>query len=456
MREKQTVSFTEGSIFLSLIRFIIPVFGSLILQSAYGAVDLLVVGRFGDASGISAVGSGSTVMQMVTLVITSLATGSTVVIGQHIGEKNAKAAGNTVGTTVILFASIALFMTAVLELSAGGIARLMQVPEEAYELTVLYIRICSAGMVIIVTYNVISSVLRGVGNANLPFLFVGIACVVNITLDLLLTGLLGLNVVGVAIATVSAQFVSVVLSIGILQRQKLPISFSLKQCRIYGSELRKILRIGIPVALQEALVQVSFLSITSIVNNMGLMPSAGYGVAQKLVSFIMLVPSSVMQAVSAFVAQNIGASQQKRARRGYLTAVLSGVCAGFFIFLLSFFGGALLSSLFTSDPEVIAMSASYLRGFCVDCIFTCVMFGTSGYFNGCGNSIPVMLQGISSAFCVRIPAAMLLSRISNTTLFYIGLAVPLTTIYGILFYVACFAWLAHHHKKQQKNNVLSH
>ena len=318
MSDKRENTFLEGSVFQSLIRFAVPVLGALILQAAYGAVDLLVVGRFGDASSISAVGTGSAFMQMVTFVIVSLAMGSTVMIGQHIGEKKPRAAGDAVGTTIVLFAVLGIVLTVLLEVFAGNIVGILQVPEESVAKTILYIRICSGCILVIIAYNVISGVLRGVGNANLPFIFVGIACVVNIAGDLLLVGALHMDVAGAAIATVGAQFVSVICSMFVLQKQSLPVSFTRKQCRIYGGELKKILNVGIPIALQEAMVQISFLVINSIINHMGLMPSAGYGVAQKIVSFVMLVPSSVMQSVSAFVAQNMGAGKKDRAKQGLL------------------------------------------------------------------------------------------------------------------------------------------
>jgi putative MATE family efflux protein len=437
---KKEISFTQGSVFWSMIRFALPVLGALILQAAYGAVDLLVVGRFGDASSISAVGTGSSFMQMVTFIITSLAMGSTVIIGQHIGEKKPKEAGNAVGTTIILFACIGIVMTLLLELLAGNVATLMQVPAEAYDKAVLYIRICSGGILVIIAYNVISSVLRGVGNANLPFLFVGVACVVNIIGDLLLVGVVGLDVAGAAIATITAQGVSVVISAFVLKRQKMDISFSREQCRIWSSELKKILNVGVPIAVQETMVQISFLVINSIINQMGLTPSAGYGVAQKIVSFIMLVPSSVMQSVSAFVAQNIGAGQPERAKKGFFTAIFTGCSVGVLIFLVGFFGGGIISSVFTKDSAVIAQSADFLRGFSPECILTCILFSCIGYFNGSGNSIPVMVQGISSAFCVRIPLSILFSKMPNTSLVWMGLATPFTTVYGIIFFLICFAW----------------
>lgn len=447
MEKGKQSSLVEGPVVGSLIRFAVPVLGALILQAAYGAVDLLVVGRFGDASSISAVGTGSTFMQMITCVIISLAMGATVTIGQHIGEQKPKDAGDAVGTTIILFVVLGIVLTVVLEVFAGNIVAVLQVPEASVAKTVSYIRICSGGVMVIIAYNVISSVLRGVGNANLPLIFVGIACVVNVVGDLLLVGVLRMDVAGAAIATVAAQFVSVIASLLVLRRQSLPISFAAKQCKVYGRELRMILNVGIPIALQEAMVQISFLVVNSIVNHMGLMPSAGYGVAQKLVSFIMLVPSSAMQSVSAFVAQNIGAGRKDRAKQGYFSAMITGCSVGVVIFCIGFFGGAQVSSLFTNDAEVIAQSADYLRGFSADCILTCILFSSIGYFNGCGRSIPVMLQGITSAFCIRIPVSICVSRLPGASLVLVGLATPITTVYGIIFFMICFAWVRHKEKK---------
>lgn len=451
MEENQEISFTEGPVFGSLIRFVVPVLGALILQAAYGAVDLMIVGRFGDASSISAVGTGSSFMQMVTFVITSLAMGSTVMIGQHIGEGKPEKAGDAVGTTIILFAVLGIVATIVLELLAGNIVGVLQVPVESVDKAISYIRICSGGILIIIAYNVISGVLRGVGNAKLPFLFVGIACVVNIIGDLILVGVFHMDVAGAALATVLAQLVSVLMSVSVLKKQSLPVTFSLKQCRIFQVELKGILNIGVPIALQEAMVQISFLIINTIINHMGLMESAGYGIAQKLISFIMLVPSSIMQSVSAFVAQNIGAAKWDRARQGFFTAMMTGCLVGIGVFCLGFFGGGWMSSLFTGEAEVIVQSAAYLKGFSADCILTCILFSSIGYFNGCGRSIPVMIQGITSAFCIRIPVSVFMSRLPNTSLTLVGLATPITTIYGIIFFIICFLLLKPGRPKDQRS-----
>lgn len=449
MEERRQASLVEGPVFASLIRFAVPVLGALILQAAYGAVDLLVVGQFGDASSISAVGTGSTFMQMITCVIIGLAMGATVTIGQHIGEQKPEEAGNAVGTTVMLFAVLGIVLTVLLEVFAGNIVAILQVPEASVAKTISYIRICSGGIMVIIAYNVISSILRGVGNANLPLIFVGIACLVNIIGDLLLVGVFRMDVAGAAIATVDAQFVSVIASLLVLRRQQLPVSFSIKQCKMYNKELKMILNVGVPIALQEAMVQISFLVINSIVNNMGLMPSAGYGVAQKLVSFIMLVPSAIMQSVSAFVAQNIGAGEKTRAKQGFQIAMITGCSVGIIIFLVGFFGGAQISSLFTNDAEVIVQSADYLRGFSADCILTCILFSSIGYFNGCGKSIPVMVQGITSAFCIRIPVSIFVSKLPGASLVLVGLATPITTVYGIIFFIICFAWVRHKEKRKE-------
>ncbi len=448
MEKQKNISFTEGSIFKAILRFALPVFGAMVLQAAYGAVDLLVVGFFGDAASISAVGTGSSFMQMITLIITSLAMGATVTIGQFVGENNPKKAGNAVGTTIILFAIVGIILTILLEVFAVQIGNILQIPDESFDKAITYLRICSGGILVIIAYNVISGILRGVGNAKLPFVFVGIACVVNIIGDLVFVALLKMDAAGAALATVLAQLVSVIISLPVLKSQQLPFSFTLGQLRIYKNELRKILNVGVPIAVQETMVQISFLVINSIVNNMGLMPSAGYGVAQKLVSFIMLVPSTIMQSVSAFTAQNIGAGKMKRAKQGLITAIIMGCSVGVVIFCFGFFGGGLMSSLFTNDKDVIAQSASYLKGFSAECILTCVLFGSIGYFNGCGRSIPVMIQGIASAFCIRIPVSIFMSRLPNASLMYVGFATPITTFCGIIFFMVCF--IIYNRKEKQQ------
>lgn len=435
---KKHNSFTEGSVFGSLTRFALPVLGALILQAAYGAVDLLVIGLYGDKTGISAVGTGSSFTQMITYIVTSLAMGTTAVIGRHFGARDERAAGNAVGTSVVLFAVIGVALTVLLEIFAGNIASLLNAPEEAYGKTVLYLRICLGGILVIIAYNVISSILRGFGDSKTPLLFVGVAFVVNVAGDFLLMGVFSLDVAGAAIATVAAQGVSVIASLIVLLKRKLPIPFSWRQCRFNRRELRNILGVGLPIAIQDATVQISFLVVNSIANGMGLNPSAGYAAAQKIIMFINLVPSSVMQSSSAFVSQNEGAGNRKRARQGLLAAIVCGCGLGFVLFLATFFFGAQLAFIFTRDEEVIAQGAAYLRGYSAECILSGILFSFCGYLTGRGKSLSVMLQGVTAAG-VRIALAYLFAGLPNTILTYVALSTPGASLYGIVFFLLYFA-----------------
>lgn len=428
----------EGPILPALLKFCGPVLVALFLQSLYGAVDLMVVGRFGDAASVSGVGTGSAVMQLVTMVLAGLTTGATVVIGRHIGERRPEAAGRTVGAAVALFAVVAIVLTGLMVAFTRPLVLLMQTPAEAVDKAVEYVRICSWGIVFITAYNVLSGIFRGLGDSKRPMIFVAIACVTNIAGDLFCVGVLHMDAAGAAVATVAAQAVSVVLSLVIISRQELPFHFTRKSICFDRVEIGETLRIGAPIALQDALVHLSFLLLNAIINHLGLLQSAGYGVAERVTGFIFLVPSAVMASASTLVAQNIGANRPDRARQVLFTSMAAGTAAGFFLFCAGFFFGGPLSSIFSKDAGVVEQSAAYLRGFSADCLLTCVLFAFTGYFNGCGRTVYVMIQGITSSFLLRVPASYLLSITKGATLTRIGLAAPLATVYGIVFYLICY------------------
>lgn len=431
-------NFTEGRILPALIRFAGPTLAALLLQAAYGAADLIIVGNFGDATGVSAVGSGSEVMMLVTCILTGLTMGATVLIGQRIGEGRPDDAGKAVGAAIALFTLVAVVLTAAMELLAVPLCRLMQTPPEAFDKTVLYVRICSGGILFITGYNVISGIFRGLGNAALPMRFVAIAAVCNILGDLVLCGVFRLDVAGAAIATISAQGLSVILSLLIIRRQPLSFRVRRQDIRLTGGNCGRILRLGWPIAFQDALVHFSFIAINSFANAMGLTASAGYGIGNRLIGFIMLVPSAVGASVTAFVSQNVGAGKYGRARSALFQAMGTGVCFGVLLFLTGFFGGSFLARLFSDEPAVIQQAALFLRGFAPDCILTCALFAFSGFYNGHGKTLWVMLQGIGSALLVRFPVSLLFSRIEGSSLFLLGLATPITTACGILFYLGCY------------------
>ena len=418
-----------------MIRFALPVLLALFLQTMYGAVDLLVVGRFGgDLSEVyvSAVSTGSQIMHTLTVVITGLSMGLTVFVGMKIGAGLKQEAGRIIGSGIALFGVIAAILTVVMVLAAQLLAQVMQAPKEAFDETVIYIVICSAGTIFIVAYNLVGSIFRGIGDSKMPLLTVAIACVLNIAGDLLLVAVLQMGAAGAAIATVFAQAVSVLLSILIIRRRELPFAFSVQNIRLNSAHMKQILKLGTPIALQDLLVSISFLAIIAIVNSLGLTESAGVGVAEKMCGFLMLVPSSYMQSMSAFVAQNIGAEKPERARKALWYGIASSLAAGVVMGYFTFFHGDLLAGIFAKDTEVILAAADYLKAYALDCILTSFLFCFIGYFNGCSSTTFVMIQGIIGAFGVRLPVSWLMSKQSPVSLFHIGLATPASTVVQII------------------------
>lgn len=443
-------NFTEGKIFSPLLKFAIPILLALFLQTMYGAVDLLIVGQFGHAADVSAVSTGSQVMMTITVIITGLTMGLTILIGQKLGEGKSKEAGNVVGSGISIFAIIALGITVLIVSFASNISTFMHAPKEAFDSTVIYIRICSAGSVFIVAYNIIGGVFRGLGDSKTPLITVGIACVTNIIGDLIFVGIFKMAAMGAALATIMAQAISVILSIIIIKKRGLPFEFSRQSIKFHKGLTSKIIKYGTPIALQDGLVHLSFLVIMMIGNSMGVIPSAGIGVAEKLVGFIMLIPSSFSQAVSAFVAQNYGAKKYYRARKVLVYAISASLCCGVFMFYITFFHGNLLAGMFSKDKDVVFASWQYMKAYGIDCLLTAIMFCMVGYFNGCGKTTFVMIQGIVGAFGVRIPVSYMMSKILPVSLFKVGLATPMSTFVQIILCVIYFIILS---KKLSKEDT---
>jgi putative MATE family efflux protein len=437
---KSIADFTQGSILKKLVWFMVPILGALILQAAYGAVDLLVVGRFGSTSGLSAVSTGSQVLNLVTFVVTQLAMGITVLIARYLGEKQPEKIGPVLGGAVAVFALISVGLFALLVGLARPISILVQAPEESLDLTTSYVRICGGGIFFIVAYNVLSAIFRGLGDSKSPLLFVLVACVVNIVGDLLLVAGLHMDAAGAALATVFAQTVSVVCAVVMLLKKKLPFSIKRAYFRL-GAPCRDFLRIGLPLALQECLTQLSFLALCAFVNRLGLEASSGYGVASKIVNFAMLIPSALMQSMASFVSQNVGAGDIKRAKRSMLTGIGVGLCFGIAVFALVMQKGDVLAGLFSTDAQVIEKGFAYLKGFAPETILTAVLFSMIGYFNGNQKTVWVMLQGLIQTLLVRLPMAYLMSIQPNASLTLIGLAAPASTAVGILLNIGFYLYL---------------
>lgn len=360
-----------------------PVLGALILQAAYGAVDLLVVGRFGSTAGLSAVSTGSQVLNLVTFVITALAMGVTVLIARYIGEKNTDQIGELLGGATTIFAILAVVLAVVMVTFAIPLSVLMQAPSEAVTLTSSYVRICGGGIFFIMAYNVLTAIFRGFGDSKSPLIFVFVACIVNVIGDLILVAGCHLDAAGAAIATVVAQAVSVVLALVLLKKKKLPFKISRKDFRL-NRQCRRLLSVGLPLAMQEFLTQMSFLALCAFINRLGLEASSGYGVV---------------------------------------------------VFIGVWFFGDKLTSIFTTDTVVIQRGFEYLRGFAPETILTAVLFSMIGYFNGHEKSLWVMIQGLIQTLLVRLPLAYYMSIQPDASLTNIGLAAPIATCAGIVLNV---------------------
>ncbi len=448
--KEETNSFLEGSVTLSLMKFAVPVLAALVLQALYGAVDLWAVGRFATAADISAVSTGSQTMQIIIGAVTGLSMGTTVLLGQRIGSGDEDGAAETVGNSVTVFAALAIILSIVMFAAAPSIASLMKAPEEAFSQTADYIRICGGGSLCIVAYNLLSSVFRGMGDSRSPLIFVTIACVVNIAGDIILVYGFGMGAAGAAIATVVAQAVSVCMSLILIKTKSLPFTLKKYHLRLRRKTAAAVIRLGAPIALSDTCSEVSYLIIIGLVNTLGVIPSAGVGIAEKLVIFIFLIPMAYMQSISAFVAQNIGAEKFKRAKRAMWSGMASAAVLGCIMFYISFFHGDALSSLFISDAEsagsqaVIAASAEFLKATSFECLLLSVAYCITGYFNGCGRTTFVMVQGLCAIFLVKIPYAWYATFQESPRLFNIGLSTAFAAAFTLL---VCLVYYMYVRKK---------
>ncbi len=432
MSKNKTNSFLEGPILPTLMKFAMPILLALFLQAMYGAVDMWAVGTFRGPADVSAVATGSQTMLIITSTITGLAMGTTVLLAQKYGQKDNKSAADVIGASVWIFGILSVVLSIIMILAAPTIVNIMNAPPEAIQKTISYITICSSGIIFIAAYNVISSIFRGLGNSKLPLLFVGIASIVNIVGDILLVGVFGMDVSGTAIATISAQAVSVIISLIIMLKRGFPFPFSKENLSFKSKVIKDTLKLGMPIALQDMVNEASYLVLIGIVNSLGLIASAGVGVAERIAMFMLLIPTTYMSSISAFVAQNIGARQFDRAKKSMWVGMSTAAIFGGIMFYLSFFHGNALSSIFTSDNAVIAASSNFLRATAIECIILAIAYCFTGYFNGLGDTNFVMLQGLGSIFLVRIPYLYVISQQINPSLFSIGLSAAASAAFTLI------------------------
>ncbi|MCI2058112.1 MAG: MATE family efflux transporter [Oscillibacter sp.] len=436
MREEQNL--TEGPILRHLLRFALPVLLAVCLQDLYGAADLVIVARFGTAADVAAVSTGSQIMELLTLITAGLTTGTTVLLGRIVGRGEENRAGPVIGGGMYLFLAAGAAVTVVLTVCAGLVVSLMRVPAGIFRQTVTYVRICSAGFVCTVAYNFLGSVFRGMGNARVPLAAAALACIFNIAADLSFEHFFGQPVFSAACATVLAQAVSVGLCLLWAQRKKLPLRR--RDVRFRRRIALQTLRLGAPVALQNALSGMAFMATLPIINTLGVTAAASVGAAEKLCTFAALVPMACAQSLSAFTAQNVGAGRYDRAHRalwmGMGIFLLADAAASWMLF---FRGDGLIALFGKTAPAVTAGAWEYLRAHAVDLLLSSILFSFIGYFDGCGRTRFLLLQSIAGIAAVRIPVTLAMSRRWPVSLLYLGMAAPCATAVQILLCAFFFA-----------------
>ena len=446
---------TTGSVLGNVIYFSLPYLLSYFLQTLYGMADLFIIGQFEGVASTTAVSIGSQVMHMLTVMIVGLAMGSTVSIGQAIGGNDKRKASLDIGNTVTLFMMLSVVLTLILLILADSIVSVMSTPEEAVAGTLDYLTVCFIGIPFITAYNIISSIFRGMGDSRSPMYFIAVACVSNIILDYIFMGALHMGPVGAALGTTLSQAVSVVIALIVIRRKNSGIKLEKSDFRPNGIVMKDILGIGVPIALQDGFIQVSFILITIIANRRGLNDAAAVGIVEKIISFLFLIPSSMLSTVSALGAQNIGAHKNERARQTLYYAALIASLFGLAVSIIMQFAADSVVSLFTdaSDPEgamVIQLGGQYMRGYVWDTLFAGIHFSFSGYFCAIGKSLLSFLHNIIAIVLVRIPGAYMASLMFPDTLFPMGLATTAGSFLSVIICVIAFMILL---RKERRNTT---
>lgn len=436
---------TTGSVFKNIVVFSLPYLLSYFLQTLYGMADLFIVGQFDGVASTTAVSIGSQVMHMLTVMIVGLAMGTTVSIAQAIGANERKKAAQSIGNTVTIFMIVAIVLMVVLLSLVEPIVNVMSTPIEAVDGTVKYLIVCFIGIPFITAYNIISSIFRGMGDSKSPMYFIAVACFANIILDYVFIGACKLGPVGAALGTTVSQAISVLVSLVVIVRKR-SIQLTKNDFKPKSEVTGKILSIGVPIAFQDGLIQISFIIITIIANQRGLNDAAAVGIVEKIMSFLFLIPSSMLSTVSALGAQNIGAKKPKRAVQTLKYAIILTVSIELVVSILMQFGAENVVVLFTDSQtaggrEVIRLGGQYLRGYIWDSVFAGIHFSFSGYFCACGKSGLSFLHNILAIVLVRVPGAYLMSTMFPATLYPMGLATAAGSLVSVVICIVMFVIL---------------
>lgn len=423
---------TQGSVFKKLWKFTLPFIGANLLQTLYGMVDLYIVGRFATTADIAAVSIAGTVIATFLMLLIGLSVGATVIVGQRFGAGD-KASLSSLSATAFTIAWIVggALMVVVASLAAP-VLRWIHTPEDAMRGAVRYMVICSVGYVFQSVYNMLSGILRGVGDSSSPLLFVGISTVFNIVGDVLLIGVFDLGAAGAAVATVLAQLLCMVYGILHVKRRGFPFDFRRGSYRWERDDAAGLLRVGIPVALQEVLVMFSFIILESIINRFGLNASAAAGILDKVFLFATIPTNAFNASISAMVAQNIGAGEERRAVQCLWYGALMSELFAVVFFLMGLLIPGKLVGIFTSDGGVISEGVRYYAGYKYEYLLCSLAFCVNGFINGTGHTRLTLINNVISTYVVRIPACLIAGNILKAGLYGIGYALPLASLIQVV------------------------
>lgn len=433
---------TTGSVMGNIWSFSLPYVLAYFLQILYGLADLFVIGQYCGVDATTAVSNGTQVMYLLTCVLIGLAMGTTVLTARAVGAKDARQSARVIGNTSTMFLALAVVLAVVLLVARNGIVAVIGTPVEAIEGTRDYLTVCFLGIPFIVAYNIIASIFRGLGDSRTPMYFVAVACVMNILLDYLFIGFCGLGPLGAALGTVMSQMSSVVFALFSIRRHKEALSVARRDFRPDRATMKSLLKIGVPVAMQDGFVQIGFLLIMVIANSRGLVDAAAVGIVEKFIGLVFIVNSAMLASVSAICSQNIGAGQMVRARQTMWRAMTVTTLYGLVVSVVLQFVPQWAVALFTDDPQVLAQGADYLRGYIWDCMFAGIHFCFSGFFTACGYSIVSFAHNFLSIALVRVPGAYWASVAFPQSLYPMGLATWLGSLFSCVICVAVYRWMS--------------
>ncbi len=410
MARKELISdLTTGSVPRTLIRFSLPLFLSGLLQMVYNMVDMVVVGRFVGTQGLSAVSIGGEVMQLITFVAMGLSNAGQILLSRYVGEQRRDRIGEMVATLFTLLMGLAVFITVVFLFGYRGVLAWLNTPEEIFEYTRQYAITCVWGIVFIYGYNLVSAILRGMGDSRHPFMFIALASVINVILDVVLVGL-GMGPLGAALATVIGQAVAFLFALGLLYRNREEIGFDFRPSsfRLHRTVIGPLLKLGIPMVIQSAAVNFSMLFVNSYINTYGTVAVAVTGVARKLESMIGVVSQSISSAGGAMVSQALGARKTERVPRVVLHALWIVAVPATVFALVTAVRPDWLFGMFSQDPAVLDMALTYIPVAMVQYLGATLRPASFALINGSGNSRLNLMVALLDGILCRIGLSLLL------------------------------------------------